>query len=336
MWVALSGGVDSAAAAALALELGADVTGVTLDLGIGAMAVEQAAEVAASLGIPHVVVDAHGAFEAYVVEPFVSAYASGITPNPCIMCNEHVKLGLLLDAAEAGGAERLVTGHYARIVETPGGPRIARALDPDKDQSYFLYRVPAASLSRVDLPLGTRTKREVRALAAQMGIPVAERADSQDVCFLSGTTAGAFVCDRVPTACTPGPIFDLTGEVIGTHRGLCHYTVGQRKGLPGGAGPLYVSGVDVTRNAVIAGPRECCESRLIVADEAVWYGEDSCGVAVCVRARTTAVGGTVVRSGPRLEIAMDEPVCAAPGQAAVCYVGDVIIGGGTIVKEHST
>lgn len=334
VWVALSGGVDSAVAAALALDQGAEVLGVTLDLGIDASVIPAAGAVASSLGIDHVVVDVAGEFEREVIGPFVRAYAAGVTPNPCVVCNEQIKFGLLLEAARRGGADRLVTGHYARIVDTPGGPRVARALDPGKDQSYFLYRVDQGALALIDFPLGSMTKREVRARATALGIPSADRPDSQDVCFLVGCSAGMFVAARAPEACTPGPILDTQGREIGLHRGLCHYTVGQRKGLPGGAGPLFVTEVDLRRNALVVGAREACETRRVIVEEVVWPTEGPGVVSVCVRAGCSPVRATVVRSGSRLELILDEPVCAAPGQAAVCYDGDTVIGGGTIVREH--
>lgn len=334
IWVALSGGVDSAVAAASARDTGAEVTGVTLDLGVDEHALTAAAEVAASLGIPHRVIDVRTAFEARVIAPFVRAYAEGSTPNPCVVCNEQIKLGMLLDAARSSGADRLFTGHYARIVETADGLRIARAVDPLKDQSYFLYRLESGSLSHIEFPLGSLTKAEVRERAATLGLSVAGRADSQDVCFLAGQSAGAFVCGRIPEACAPGPVLDVHGREIGVHDGICHYTVGQRKGLPGGPGPLFVTEVDPVRNAVIAGTRQECETTRSVAVDAVWSGEDRRNVMVAVRARSAAVPATVVRSGERLEIAFEKPVCAAPGQAAVCYDGDVIVGGGTIARER--
>lgn len=346
IWVALSGGVDSAVTAALMLERGAEVTGVTLDLGIDPGAVESAASVAKWLGMAHVVIDAAREFEKRVVGPFVQAYAAGVTPNPCVVCNEEIKLGLLLQAARDGGADQLVTGHYARIVETAGGPRIARAIDPRKDQSYFLYRIAPGILPLIGFPLGEYRKDEVRARAAALGLPVAKRPDSQDVCFLGNRTAGQFVADRAPEACAPGPVLDTRGNTIGVHHGLCHYTVGQRKGLPGGAGPLFVTEVLPGENAVVASRREDCLTRRVVAVDAVWADDRAddrtddrtddrlLHVAACVRAGSSPVRARVVRSGSRLELTLDEPVCAAPGQAVVCYDGDVVVGGGTIVREH--
>lgn len=333
-WVALSGGVDSAVAAALARESGAEVVGVTLELGIDAGVVPAARDVASALGIEHIVADAAAEFEREVIGPFVRAYAAGVTPNPCVVCNEEIKLGLLLEAARRGGADRLVTGHYARIVDTPDGRSVARALDPGKDQSYFLYRVDREALARIDLPLGLMTKDEVRAHAAALGLPAADRPDSQDVCFLAGCAAGVFVAARKPDACVPGPILDTQGREIGVHHGLCHYTVGQRKGLPGGAGPWFVAEVDAGRNALVVGAREACETRSVLVEDVIWPVSAPGVVSVCVRAGTAPVRATVVRSGGRLMLTLDEPVCAAPGQAAVFYDGDVVIGGGTIVKEH--
>lgn len=334
VWAAISGGVDSALAAALAADAGAEVVGVTLDLGLGDDVLGAAAAVATSLGIEHRVVDARVAFEEWVIEPFVRAYAGGRTPNPCVACNEHIKLGMLAEAARTAGAERLVTGHYARIMDTSRGPRIARAVDLVKDQSYFLYRVDPDLVRYIDFPLGRLTKAEVRLLAVARGIPVAEHPDSQDVCFLAGMNSGAYVCSRMPGACVPGPILDVGGREIGEHRGLCHYTVGQRKGLPGGQGPYFVTALDPERNAVIAGTRAECEVARVVARDVVWSGADIQEVAVCVRARSTVVSAAVVRSDERLEITLEHPVCAAPGQSVVCYKGDVLVGGGTIVREY--
>jgi len=334
-WVALSGGVDSAVAAALLRESGAHVVGVTLDLGLGEETIASARGVAAALGIDHRVIDARERFAEAVIDPFARAYAEGVTPNPCVLCNEHVKLGLMLPAAIEAGATGLATGHYARIVGPAGQRRVARAADGRKDQSYFLYRLTPAVLEHVAFPLGDLTKAQVRARARDLDLPVAERAESQDVCFLSGTTAGRFVSSRGLGGNMPGPVVDLEGRVIGEHTGICHYTPGQRKGLPGGAGPLFVVAIDPLRNAVVAGPREACEvSRVILRDE-VWHGSPDEVEAVCVRASTAPIRCRVVRSDRPTRLELEHPVCSAPGQAAVCYRGDVVVGGGTIVRERS-
>lgn len=335
-WVALSGGVDSAVAAAMLRESGTDVVGVTLDLGLGDEAIASARSVATTLGIEHRVVDARHRFADAVIQPFVRAYGAGVTPNPCVLCNERVKLGLLVPTAIEAGAAGLATGHYARIVGTHGSHRVARASDARKDQSYFLYRLSPAVLEHVAFPLGELSKAEVRERARELGLPVAERAESQDVCFLAGTTAGRFVSARGVGGHVPGPVLDLEGRVIGEHTGICHYTPGQRKGLPGGAGPLFVVAIDPARNAVVAGPREACEvSGVYLADE-LWHGSPDDVEAVCVRANAPAVRCRVVRSERLTRLELEHPVCAAPGQAAVCYRGDVVIGGGTIVRERST
>lgn len=335
-WVALSGGVDSAVAAAVLREGGAQVVGVTLDLGLGGEAIASARCVADAIGIEHRVIDVRERFAEAVVEPFALAYAAGETPNPCVLCNEQVKLGLLLPAAMEAGAAGLASGHYARIVGPPGDRRIARAAHARKDQSYFLYRLTPEVLEHVAFPLGELSKAEVRERARELGLPVAERAESQDVCFLAGTTAGRFVSARGVGGHEPGPVLDLEGRVIGEHTGICHYTPGQRKGLPGGAGPLFVVAIDPARNAVVAGPREACDvSGVYLADE-LWHGSPDDVEAVCVRANAPAVRCRVVRSERLTRLELEHPVCAAPGQAAVCYRGDVVIGGGTIVRERST
>lgn len=334
VWAALSGGVDSAVAAASLCEKGMQVVGVTLALREGdEAAIAKAAAAASQLGIEHRLIDAREAFDETVVRPFVAGYAAGTTPNPCVVCNEKIKFGVLLEHARRAGADLLVTGHYARVVSTEGGLRIARALDAAKDQSYFLYRLCQDALSMVEFPLGEMPKASVRELAARMGLHAAQETESQDVCFLGRTSAGEFVAQHEPDADRPGPILDMDGVVIGTHGGLCRYTVGQRKGLPGGAGPRFVAALDPERNAVIAGPRDACQTTRFDAADAVWHAPEEVEAFVCVRARSAPVPGRVVRRGDILMIEVQKPVCAAPGQSAVCYQGDVVLGGGIITKE---
>lgn len=331
-WAALSGGVDSAVAALLTLREGRPVAAVTLRFLDSDEQAREARRVADALGIEHRVIDMRKRFAAEVIEPFIDAYAAGRTPNPCIGCNETMKFGALLEWVRDEGGAGVVTGHYARVVQTSHGSRIARAEDDAKDQSYFLYRLRPSMLERVRLPLGGLTKAEVRAEALLAGLPAAGHPESQDVCFLGGRPAGEYVCAHRPEACRPGDVVDLDGRPIGRHRGICHYTPGQRKGLPAGEGPLYVVSVDAARNVVVAGPVHACESAHVEVRDVVWHGGPEDGLSVKVRARMPAVGARVVRSAGALTIDLDEPVCAAPGQAAVCYAGDVVVGGGTIAK----
>src|SRR5659263_719932 len=260
--VAMSGGVDSSVAAALVLEAGRDVLGVTMRLGLAELAdraccgeeeVLLARRVCDALGIQHVVLDMAAEFAAEVVEPFCASYAAGLTPNPCVRCNERIKFGAFLDRARRLGADTLATGHYARIVHDEGRAWLERGVDRRKDQTYFLYRVPPKTLAILEFPLGDLTKPVVRALAEARSLPTAARRESQEVCFTDDHAA--FVTARRPEAGMPGPIEGSTGMVLGAHRGIARYTVGQRKGLGlgGPEGPYRVVRIDARRNAVIVG-----------------------------------------------------------------------------------
>ncbi len=335
MWIAMSGGVDSSIAAALMAEQGHDCTGVTMTLGRGAAdeaAVADARAVCEHLGIPHRVVDLSAEFRRSVVEATAEAYAAGRTPNPCVLCNAAVKFGILLQSAREAGA-RLATGHYARIVAVPGGLRLARALDASKDQTYFLYRLGPEDLEYVIFPLGQLTKTTVRAMAAARGLAEKHGRESQDACFLDAGGYAALVSASHPEACQPGPIYSTGGAVLGTHAGLCRYTVGQRRGIGiASAEPLYVVGLDAARNAIIVGGRRDLEVTRVVASDAVWF---AAGVPlraeVMVRYNAVPVPAAVRRNGDTLIVVADEPlVGVAPGQALVCYNGEVVIGGGTI------
>jgi tRNA-specific 2-thiouridylase len=331
VWIALSGGVDSAVAAALLVDAGRRAEGVTLRLRpTDSDVVVHARAVCDGLGIPHRTIDLTREFEERVVARFAAAYAGGMTPNACIWCNEEVKFGLLLKAARSNGAA-LATGHYARIVATDAGPRLARGTDQPKDQSYFLYRLGPDVLADVLLPIGHLTKSAVRELARARGLPTARHRESQDACFLAETSASAFVGARHPGALASGDIVDTAGNLLAHHGGIAGYTVGQRKGLPGGGeGPLYVVALDAAANRVVAGPLEECRTRTVHATDVRWYAPGVDRVLAQVRARMAPAPATVRATGDALVVDFDEPVCAAPGQAVVCYQGDTIAGGGTI------
>ncbi len=329
--VAMSGGVDSSVAAALLVASGVRAEGLTLLLGDDPAPVDAARTVCERLGIGHHVIDARGVFESEVVERFCAETAAGATPNPCVWCNERVKFGLLFDAAAERGADALATGHYARIARAGDGFALARAADRAKDQSYFLYRVPRPRLARVSFPLSDLTKAVVRTHAERLGIPAVERAESTDACFLHGSRAGEFVARRRPGSAVPGPVVDERAAVLGSHAGVIHYTVGQRRGLPGGGGGArYVCGIDAERATVIVGDRAACLHTRVAAEDAVWYAERTVRVEAQVRARMAPVPAEVSVHDGRLTATFAEPVCAAPGQAVVCYEGDIVIGGGTI------
>lgn len=336
--VALSGGVDSSVAAALLVEAGRDVVGVTMDLGLNPGAagddpVTLARGVCDALGIPHVVVDLAGPFAEQVVRPFVDAYAAGRTPNPCVSCNEHVKFGLLAQCVHELGASTLATGHYARVArDASGSVWLERAVDRTKDQSYFLYRIPPHMLGSLEFPLGGLTKAEVRALAAERGLPTASRRESQEVCFTGDHVA--LVASAHPGALEPGPIELADSTVVGTHRGIARYTVGQRKGLGvGGAeGPYRVVRIDAARSALVVAPEGASVATRLMLADAVWHAGAAPGAMHAqIRYRTTPlpVVATPVPGGIDVEFeALDEPL--APGQSVVLYAGDRVVGGGIV------
>lgn len=346
--VGMSGGVDSSMAAALLLEQGRDVVGVTMRLGIAEIAERAccgeaeallARRTCTALGIPHVVIDVAEEFERAVVMPFVDAYASGTTPNPCVWCNERVKFGLLLDHARALGCEQLATGHYARVIRTPHGTlRLARGVDRAKDQSYFLYRVTAPALPRLLFPLGELTKTQVRAMAAERGLPSAARAESQDVCFTDDIAA--LVGRRHPEALAPGPIRNAEGVMLGTHDGIARYTVGQRKGLGigGPGGPWRVTAIDPATNTLLVSADVPARATHATLRDAVWHASaPKARVGVELRYRATPLSATARFADGRIELVFAEPTAlTAPGQSVVLYEGDAVLGGGIMEDPHAS
>ncbi|MEO1092984.1 MAG: tRNA 2-thiouridine(34) synthase MnmA [Pseudomonadota bacterium] len=347
--VAMSGGVDSSVVAALLRREGYDVVGVTLQLyDHGAAAgrkgaccagqdVHDARRVADQLGIAHYVLDFEARFQAAVIDDFVDEYAAGRTPLPCVRCNQRVKFRDLLTVAEDLGAAALATGHYARRMPGALGAELHRAVDSDRDQTHFLFQTTRAQLEFLRFPLGGLPKAEVRALAATLELPVAAKPDSQDICFVP-TGSYARIVERLrPESGEPGPIVDLAGQVLGQHRGLAHYTVGQRRGLGIAAGePLYVVGLDTARRAVVVGPRDSLLAETLVLREPNWLGDgslDDVGVAVDVkhRANEPAARGRVALDDGGMRVHLDDPAFGvAPGQACVVYAGSRVLGGGWI------
>jgi tRNA-specific 2-thiouridylase len=340
--VAMSGGVDSAVAALLA---GSGAAAVTLELWsdpandaeascCSAHAVRLARAVAHRMGLPHFTLDLRDEFRAGVVEPFVAGHAEGVTPNPCIRCNGHVRLDAMVEFADRVGAAVLATGHYAR--RTADG-LLRAAADGAKDQSYMLAAVAPATLARLRFPLGELTKPQVRALAADAGLPVAAKPDSQDLCFLAGTGKAAFLARHGAMAEQPGDLVDAAGRVLGRHRGHHHYTVGQRRGLGVAAeAPLYVLAKDAASNRVVVGPREALASRSVAVRGARLHRAGAEVDAVKLRYRSRPVACRVagdVSAGVhrRLQLELADPVDgAAPGQTACLLRGDVVVGYGTI------
>ncbi|MCZ7535163.1 MAG: tRNA 2-thiouridine(34) synthase MnmA [Acidimicrobiia bacterium] len=333
--VAMSGGVDSSVAAALLVEAGHDVTGVTLKLWGGegesrccsVVDVEDARRVAAQLDIPHYVFNFADEFERRVVAPYVDAYSEGRTPNPCVECNRTMKWGRLLERAVETGFDRIATGHHARIVETPDGHALLRGRDPEKDQSYVLYMLGRSELSRTLLPVGALTKQQVRSRAKRLGLRTADKSDSQDTCFVSRAGRSAFIAARVGSI--PGPIVDTTGTVLGKHGGIHEFTVGQRRGLGVAVGERrYVVEVDAETATVTVG--ECGsllrdEVRISDLDFVAGRPVDGARVLAQMRAHGAAVPARLERDLVRFDSPQPR---VAPGQVVALYDGDRVIGGG--------
>ncbi len=347
--VGMSGGVDSSVAAALLVQQGYEVIGVTMRLWTlhdrdalpgkqrccSVEDVDDAVAVAQALDIPHYVLNFERPFREHVVEYFVAEYARGRTPNPCLACNEHIKYRALLDRALALGADYLATGHYARVVHGPDRHRLLRAADARKDQSYVLYTLGQEELGRVLFPIGELTKEEVRRIAVHLRLPVADKPDSEEICFVPGNDYRAFLAERLSPR--PGAIVDITtGATVGTHPGISAYTVGQRRGLGAFGAPRYVVGLEPEQNLVLIGPEEALYTRVLRAERLRFTaGAPPSGplrVAAKIRYKAPTAPATLTVDGDCATVQFDEPQRAVtPGQAVVFYDGDEVIGGGTIV-----
>ncbi len=370
--VAMSGGVDSSVAAALLKEQGYDPVGVFMRVGVegagsagaagccasgeqrrrGCCSVDDAADartIAGRLGIPFCVLDFQADFDG-IITYFVDEYARGRTPNPCIRCNTDLKFGKLLHYADEIGASYVATGHYARILAPDGGAgcgvggvgwRLARALNRDKDQSYVLFGIGRGVLPRCRFPLGEiDDKASVRRLAADLGLEVHDKPDSQEICFVPDDDYARLVRSRRPETNRPGPIFDTAGQQLGTHSGIINFTIGQRRGLGVATGrPAYVTAIDVERNAVTLGSRDDLLSDGLEADQVNWLSDPPPvdrprGARIQIRySHRAAVGTVALAADGRLRVHFDTAQPAVtPGQAAVCYDDDdVVLGGGWIV-----
>ena len=338
----MSGGVDSSVAAALLVEQGYDVIGITMRLWTEARpedytgrsqccAIEDigdARRVAQRLGIPHYTLNLERPFRKFVVDQFIDQYANGRTPNPCLNCNTFIKFDAFLDRAKALGADWLATGHYARTAtDNDGRPQLLRGLDRDKDQSYFLYTLTPDALAMTRFPVGGLQKSEVRAVAERHNLAVADKPESADICFVPGGDYRAVVGTRV--ADRPGLMLDTEGREVGRHRGIQHFTIGQRKGLEigGGGERRFVTAIDPETNVVTVGGADDLLVRQVELSEMRWLSEPTQEVDVQLRYRSQPLRAAL--SGSTLTLA--EPARAvAPGQAAVFYDGDRVLGGGTV------
>jgi tRNA-specific 2-thiouridylase len=345
--VAMSGGVDSSVAALLC---GREAVAVTLELWsdtendaerscCSASAVAQARALAHSLGIPHFTLDLRPEFRSGVVEPFIAGYAAGETPNPCVGCNGHIRLDAMLELADRLGCRKLATGHYARVVSEPDGSLLRAAADPAKDQTYMLAALAPESLARMRFPLGELRKTEVRRVAAEAGLPVAAKADSQDLCFLAGTDRARFLERHGGLGDRPGEIVSDDGQALGRHLGQHRFTVGQRRGLGvAGSEPMYVLDKDARSGRVVVGPRPALATTRVAVRAARLHREGARVDRVKLRYRSRPLRARVTGDPPagrhsRLALDLAEPMYgAAPGQLACLMDGELVVGWGTIVR----
>ena len=355
--VGMSGGVDSSVAAALLVEQGLDVVGVTLRVWpwrepsarvsrfgscCSPETVDDARQVARHLGIRYYLLNSEREFDRTVIDDFARQYEAGRTPVPCVVCNREVKFGSLLARARAWDAAAVATGHYARITrdEASGRYLLWRGRDPHKDQSDFLWPLTQSQLSAARFPVGDLTKTQVRDTARRLGLVTADKPESQEICFIPDNDYRRFLRERIPGAFRPGPIVDGAGAVLGQHAGLVNYTVGQRRGLGvTGAQPLYVTALDPSRNAVVVGPAEAVESDRLWADDVNLIAIERLEAPLRVTAKIRhghVPAAAVIRTvdgprGARVEARFDQPQRAvAPGQSVVFYDGDLVVGGGVI------
>lgn len=349
--VAMSGGVDSSVVAGMLKEEGFDVSGVIMRLWADEVGIEQqrkmdqaiqdASEMSELLGIPLKVVDFRKAFKETVIDYFVRAYENARTPNPCPVCNKHVKFGLLLEEMARNGAQYLATGHYARIVRSDEGYSIRKGTDERKDQSYFLYQLNQKQLSHLFFPLGDLLKSEVRAFAEERSFPVRNRPESQDLCFVADNNYRRFISQHMTEPFKEGPIVDCSGKLLGRHTGLSGYTIGQRRGIGVSAGePLYVVGMNHEDNTLTVGNKSQRISHELIAGEVSFisgqFPDNPIPVVLKIRYAAKGIDALLTPlSGSRVHLKSEMALFdVAPGQSAVFYQGDTLLGGGTIESQN--
>ena len=352
--VAMSGGVDSSVAAAVLKQEGYQVIGVTMQIWplerqtdevdrfsgcCGLTAVEDAKRVAYKLGIPHYVMNLRDIFSQKVIANFCQEYSLGRTPNPCIQCNQYIKFGALLDRARNLGATLLATGHHARVEKDKVTDRylLKKGIDQHKDQSYVLYSLTQEQLRHIRLPIGDFTKKKVREIARELGLPVAAKSESQEICFIPNDDYPKFLREYIPEAVTPGPIVDEQGKILGTHQGILFYTIGQRKGLGISAKePLYVIAIEPEKNAIVVGNKQKVYRGELTASKLNWITMPELKQTIVAKAKIRylhqeAEASVTLLDDDRAHVKFKKPQMAiTPGQAIVFYDGDVVIGGGTI------
>jgi len=348
--VAMSGGVDSSTAAAMLKEKGHQVIGITMQVRPEGETdssdfVDAARRVAGALDIPHYAVDLRDTFQEKVIAPFCEEYSTGRTPNPCVWCNRYIKFDALFQQARSLGAHYLATGHYARVARDgrSGRTLLQKGVDRAKDQSYFLYALTQEQLSHALFPIGHLTKEAVRAIAREKKLAVSSRPESQDICFIPDNDYAKFLRDLIPKAFKPGPVLDEQGRLLGSHRGIVNYTIGQRKGLGIAASePVYVIAIEPENNAVIVGGQESTVGDELLATNVNWIAIDLPAEAIPagakIRYRHAEADVTITPvDDEHVYVKFREPQMAiTPGQAIVFYNGDTVLGGGKIASSDKS